>query len=189
MTHIVAIAGSLRKASFNRALLSAAMRLAAPATTIEIVSFAGFPIYDGDLEQAGGVPAVVEQVKDGIAAADGLLLATPEYNNSIPGPLKNAIDWLTRPPKDIARVFGSLPVGLLGATPGRGGTRLGQLAWLPVFRTLGMRPWFERSLFVAEAGRVFDASLELADEKVEALLADFVTGFAAYCREQNVRGR
>ncbi len=70
------------------------------------------------------------------------LLVTPEYNNSIPGVLKNAIDWLSRPPDDTT-VFESRPVGLLGATPGRMGTILSQTAWLPVFRTLGMRPWFE----------------------------------------------
>ena len=71
-----------------------------------------------------GIPAVVSDLKDRIAVCDGLLLVTPEYNNSIPGVFKNAIDWLTRPASDIARVFNNRPVGLIGATPGRGGTIL-----------------------------------------------------------------
>ena len=185
---IIAIPGSLRQRSYNGALLRAAAGMAPSGTSIELASFAGFPVYDGDLEAKDGVPDVVEQLKARIAEADGLLLASPEYNNSIPGPLKNAIDWLTRPPKDSARVFGRLPVGLIGATPGRGGTRFAQTAWLPVFRTLGMRPWFDKSLYVAEAGKVFDDQLELTDEPVSKLLRAYVEGFVAYCREVNARG-
>lgn len=81
-------------------------------------------------------------LKDRIAAADGLLLVTPEYNNSIPGVFKNAIDWLSRPASDIGRVFDGKPVGLIGATPGGMGTPFSQTAWLPVLRTLGTRPFF-----------------------------------------------
>jgi len=186
---IIAIPGSLRERSYNRALLRAAERMAPSGTSIEICSFAGFPVYDGDLEAKDGVPDVVEKLKARIADADGLLLSSPEYNNSIPGPFKNAIDWLTRPPKDIGRVFGRLPVGLIGATPGRGGTRFAQAAWLPVFRTLGMRPWFDKSLYVAEADKVFDDALELVDAAVEKLLRAYVEGFAGYCREVNARER
>lgn len=82
-------------------------------------------------------PEPVKALKEAIVAADGLLLATPEYNNSIPGVFKNAIDWLSRPPADIKRVFGGMPVALTGASPGGFGTILSQNAWLPVFRTLG----------------------------------------------------
>jgi NAD(P)H-dependent FMN reductase len=78
---------------------------------------------------------------------------------------------------------------LIGATPGRGGTRFAQTAWLPVFRTLGMRPWFDKVLYVGDAGKTFDAELALADAKVESLLREYVQGFVAFCREQNVRGR
>jgi NAD(P)H-dependent FMN reductase len=187
MTKIVGIAGSLRKQSYNRALLRAAQRLAPEGSELEIATFEGFPVYDGDLEARDGVPAVVESVKARLAAADGLLLVTPEYNNSLPGPLKNAIDWMSRPPKDQPRVFGRLPVGLIGASPGRGGTRFAQDAWLSVFRTLGMRPWFDKVLYVAEATKVFDAELELVDPAVERLLRDYVAGFAAYCREASPR--
>lgn len=184
MTTIVGIAGSLRRKSYNRALLRAAQKLAPDGVALELASFEGFPIYDGDLEAEHGVPSVVADVKDRIAAADGLLLVTPEYNNSIPGPFKNAIDWLSRPPEDQARVFGRLPVGLIGASPGRGGTRFSQTAWLPVFRTLGMRPWFDKVLYVADASRVFDQELSLVDSKIEQLLAQYLENFAAYCRQQ-----
>jgi NAD(P)H-dependent FMN reductase len=189
MTTVVGIAGSLREKSYNRALLRAAQALAPDGCTLEIQSFAGFPVYDGDLEASQGVPGVVESVKARIAAADGLLLVSPEYNNSLPGAFKNAIDWLSRPPKDQARVFARLPVALIGASPGRGGTRFAQTAWLPVFRTLGLRPWFDKVLYMGDAAKSFDAELRLVDDKIESLLRDYVHGFFAFCREQNARGR
>jgi NAD(P)H-dependent FMN reductase len=122
----------------------------------------------------------VRALKDRIAASSGLLLVTPEYNNSIPGVFKNAIDWLTRPPNDIARVWGDRPVAVIGATPGRGGTLLSQAAWLPVLRTLGTRPWFGGRLQVASAGSVFDEEGRLVDERVREQLKKFLDGFAAF---------
>src|SRR5262245_44893247 len=136
VTTIIGIAGSLRSGSFNMALLRAAAAAAPPAARIEIASIRGIPLYDGDLETEQGVPEPVQTLKDRIASADGLLLVTPEYNNSIPGVFKNAIDWLSRPSKDISRVFGDKPVAMMGATPGPGGTRMAQTAMLPVLRTL-----------------------------------------------------
>ena len=91
-------------------------------------SIRNIPLYDGDLEDAQGIPAPAQVLKDAIAAADGLLLVTPEYNNSIPGVFKNAIDWLSRPPADISRVFGGKPVAIIGASPGGFGTILSQEA-------------------------------------------------------------
>jgi NAD(P)H-dependent FMN reductase len=180
MAHVIGIAGSLRKASYNAALLRAAVELAPPDLTVEVASIAGIPPYDGDVEEAQGVPAAVTALKDRIAAADGLLLATPEYNHSVPGVLKNAIDWLTRPPKDVPRVFHDKPVALMGATPGLGGTRLAQAAWLPVLRTLGTRPWFGKQLYVSGAAGVFDADGRLVDEKVRKHLTELLVGFAAF---------
>ncbi len=180
MSKLVGVAGSLRKGSYNGALLRAAADLVPADTTVEIASIAGIPLYDGDLEREQGIPAVVATLKDKIAAADGLLLVTPEYNNSIPGVFKNAIDWLSRPSDDIPRVFGDKPVALLGATPGMGGTRLAQSAWLPVLRTLGTRAWAGEQLYVARAGQVFDPAGKLVDEKVRKLLSEFMTGFAAF---------
>jgi NAD(P)H-dependent FMN reductase len=180
MARIVGIAGSLRKASFNAALLRAAAELAPAGTTVEIASIAGIPLYDGDVEAEKGVPGAVTALKSRIAAVDGLLLVTPEYNNSMPGVLKNAIDWLSRPPKDISRVFGGKPVAILGATPGVGGTRLAQAAWLPVLRALGTRPWFGKSLYVTGAAQALDADGRLVDEKVRQLLSELMAGFAAF---------
>ncbi len=180
MATIVGIAGSLRKGSYNAALLRAAKEVAPAGVNLDIAPIAGIPLYDGDLETGHGSPAPVAELKGRIAAADGLLLATPEYNHSIPGVFKNAIDWLSRPPKDIARVFGDKPVAIMGATPGAGGTRLAQAAWLVVLRALGTRPWFGKQLYVAGAANVFDADGRLVDEKVRALLAEFVAGFATF---------
>jgi NAD(P)H-dependent FMN reductase len=184
---VVAIPGSVRRASFNTALLRAAAAAAPAGCKVEISHIADIPLYDADREAAEGVPASVTALKDKIAAADGLLLATPEYNNSIPGVFKNAIDWLSRPPADIARVFGGRPVAIMGATPGGGGTALAQAAWLPVLRTLGTQPWFGARLLVSHAAKVFDAEGALVDEAVEKQLARFMTGFAEHL--QRARGR
>src|SRR3954447_23380624 len=145
---IVGIAGSLRSGSFNAALLRAAQEECPAGTTLDIESIRGIPLYDGDVESAQGIPARAAELKEKVAAADALLLVTPEYNNSIPGTFKNAIDWMTRPPADVPRVFRDRPVGLIGASPGAHGTMLSQTAWLPVLRTLGMRPWFDKLLYL-----------------------------------------
>ena len=178
---IVGIAGSLRSGSYNAALLRAAAAEAPPEATIEIESIRCIPLYDGDVE-AKGIPSRVTELKDRIAAADGLLLVTPEYNNSIPGTFKNAIDWLTRPPADIPRVFKGRAVGLIGASPGMRGTVLSQTAWLPVLRTLGVQPWFEQLLYVGNADKVFDPSGKLIDEAIRTRLRNYVRGFADFVR-------
>ena len=182
MTKLVGIAGSLRRGSLNAALLRAAAGLVPEGTELAIGSIRGIPLYDGDLEAAEGIPGPVAALKDAIAAADGLLLATPEYNNSVPGVLKNAVDWLSRPPADIGRVFGGRPVALIGASPGGFGTVLAQNAWLPVVRTLGAELWSGGRLLVSRAQAVFAEDGALADEKVREQLRTFVQGFAAFAR-------
>lgn len=180
MARIVGISGSLRRGSFNTALLRAAAEVAPEGHTIEVRTVQGIPLYDGDVEAEFGVPEAVSRLKDDIAASDGLLLVTPEYNNSIPGVFKNAIDWLSRPDDDVARVFRGRPVALMGASPGRFGTTLSQAAWLPVIRTLGMRPWFDARLLVFDARRMFDESGKLTDGATRERLAKFVNGFCAF---------
>ena len=182
MTILVGLSGSLRQGSFNAALLRAAAELMPAGAQLRIASIRGIPLYDADVEASEGIPVAVQTLKDAIAAADGLLLATPEYNNSIPGVTKNAIDWLSRPPADIARVFGGKPVGVIGASPGGFGTILGQNAWLPVFRTLGARLWSEGRLMVPRAQTAFAADGSLADPKIRAALAAFLEGFAGFVR-------
>ena len=173
----------MRRGSLNATLLRAAIELAPATIRIETASIAGIPLYDGDAEAHSGIPEPVRALKDRIAAADGLLLATLEYNNSVPGVFKNAIDWLSRPMADIPRVFGGRAVALMGATPGRGGTILAQAAWLPVVRVLGMRPWFCRTLYVANAGSVFDKDGKLIDEPVRKQVVAFMAGFAEFVTE------
>jgi chromate reductase, NAD(P)H dehydrogenase (quinone) len=185
---ILGISGSLRKGSYNTALLGAAVGLMPEGTRLEIGSIAGIPLYDGDLEAAQGIPSAVQALKKKIEAADGLLLVTPEYNNSIPGVFKNAIDWLSRPPADIARVFGDRPIGVIGASPGGFGTILAQNAWLPVLRTLGTRTWFGGRLQVSRAGNVFNAAGEMIDEAARAQLSQYLRGFVDFIRNPAAGG-
>jgi NAD(P)H-dependent FMN reductase len=179
MTKIVGISGSLRTSSFNSMLLRAAAALAPAGVTLEIATIEGIPLYSFDIEEQG-IPAAVTALRERIVAADGLLLVTPEYNNSMPGVLKNAMDWLSRPPAEIARVFTGRPVGVIGATPGPGGTNLAQAAWLPVLRTLQTLPWFGGRLGVSNAAGVFDAQGALVDDKVRGQLEKYLTGFARF---------
>ena len=179
---VLGISGSLRKGSFNTALLRTCVSLMPQGVELEIGSIAGIPLYDGDLEAAHGIPSVVESLKRKVVEADGLLLVTPEYNNSMPGVLKNAIDWLSRPPADIAKVFGARPVALMGASPGGFGTILSQNAWLPVLRTLGARTWSGGKMMVSRAGGVFNEAGELTDEAVRTQLQKYLAGFAAFIK-------
>lgn len=184
MARILGISGSLRAGSFNTALLRAAQELAVPGVELELATLHGVPLYDGDLEAREGLPPAVQALKARVLASDALLLATPEYNNGIPGVFKNAIDWLSRPAKDIHRVFGDRPVAMIGASSGRGGTRLAQAAWLPVVRVLGMRPWFGKQLYVAEAHKAFDDHGALTDEHVKQLASEFMFGFTDFVTSQ-----
>ena len=182
MTRLIAISGSLRKASYNTALMRAAIAMAPSGVEIVEGTIRGIPLYDGDVEAESGVPEAATRLKELVAAADGVILFTPEYNNSIPGTFKNAIDWMTRPPGDIARVFAGKPFAITGASPGNFGTLLSQEAWLPVMRTLGTRPWFGQKLMVSKADSVF-AEGRIVDEAIEKKLRSFVEGFADYVRE------
>lgn len=184
---LLGISGSLRRQSYNTALLRAAQALAGDGVALEAAILHGIPLYDADAEQRDGLPPAVVALKERVIASDGLLLATPEYNNGIPGVFKNAIDWLSRPPADIAHVFGQRPVAVIGASPGGFGTILAQAAWLPVLRTLGTRPWHGGRLMVSRAGKVFDDDGTLADEGLRGQLRDFLQGFAEFARSQRDR--
>jgi NAD(P)H-dependent FMN reductase len=177
---IVGLVGSLRQGSLNRKLLAASAPLLAPGFTLAIEGLDGIPLYDGDLEQTAGIPAAVTALKEKIAAAAALLIASPEYNNSIPGPLKNAIDWLSRPAKDIPRVFGGKVTGVIGASPGRYGTLSAQHAWLAVFRALGVVPYFGKTVTVAAANTVFAVDGTFADAETRERVKSYLDGFTAF---------
>lgn len=151
---------------------------------LRIESIAGIPLYDADVESSQGIPETVARLKDSIAASNGLVLFTPEYNHSLPGVAKNAIDWLSRPPADIPRVFGGRPVAIAGASAGGFGTTLAQNAWLPVFHTLGAELWSGGRLLVARAGNLVDANGEIADTATRQGLEKFLDGFVDYIRRR-----
>ena len=180
---ILALGGSLRERSRNRALLDEAAALVPPGTTLDLTALAGIgslPLFNQDVLERDGFPPGAMALKDALQAADGLLIATPEYNWGIPGYLKNAIDWASRPSSDVGRVFGDLPVAVIGAGGGSG-TRNAQAAWVPVFRYLKMRPWFDQWLFVDRSAERFDQDSRLIDEAIRAQLRTVVTGFVTYC--------
>lgn len=182
MTMIFGLSGSLRRASFNAGLLRAAAGAMPQGARLETGSIAGVPLYNADDEAEKGIPPAVARLKDSLAQADGLLLVTPEYNNGIPGVFKNAIDWMSRPDADIARLFHGRPVAVIGASPGGFGTILAQSHWLPVLRTLRMKPWFGGRFMVSKSRGLFDADGNLTDADTRAKLAEFMAGFAAFAK-------
>ena len=184
MIRLVGFSGSLRRGSYNSALLRAAASLVPQDCALQIVSIAGIPLYNADDETAHGVPEAATRLKDAIASADGLLIVTPEYNNSIPGVAKNAIDWLSRPPADIPRVFAGRSVAIMGASPGGFGTILSQNAWLPVLKTLGAELWSGGRLLVSRAGTIVDSKDEITDAATRENVRKFMEGFAGYVRSR-----
>ncbi len=181
MLKLLGISGSLRRGSYNSALLRAATRLMPQDATLEVANIRGIPLYDGDVE-AQGIPPAVSQLKEAVVKAAGVLLVTPEYNNSIPGVFKNTIDWLSRPNSDARRVFGGKPFAVMGASPGGFGTILSQAAWLPVLRTLGTQYWTGGRLQVSRAGVVFDDAGNLRDPAIEEQLKQFLSGYVGFVR-------
>lgn len=177
-TTLLALSGSLRQGSLNTALLRAAAGLCPAGVRLELRTLHGIPLYDGDVE-AQGLPSAVSELRAAIQAADGLLIATPEYNNSIPGVLKNGLDWLSRPPAEGRETFSGKPTAVLGATPGGFGTVQSQDALLSVLRAFQVKMWFGGRLMVSKANTLFDAEGQLQDEALKTQLREFLAGFAA----------
>ena len=170
---VVAMVGSSRQGSYNRALLQAARESAPASVAIELIEMGDLPFFDADLE-ARGDPVPVRRLKTAIAQADALLIVTPEYNRSLPAVLKNALDWASRPPRPSA--LAGKPVLLLGASAGRSAASHAIQHATDVLANIGAAP-FERSLGVPRAGDLIDASGRLADERtleeLRRLLLDF----------------
>lgn len=180
---IVAFAGSLRRRSFNRALVAAAGEMAPPALTIESVEIGALPFYDADLEAEGDPPAVAE-FKEAVAGADGILIATPEYNDGIPGVLTNALDWGSRLPGRSP--LAGKPAMVMGASPSQVGTARAQLHLRQVLAHVQARVLPPPELLVARAHERFDAELRLIDEGTRRLLADQLRRFALWIARERV---
>jgi chromate reductase len=158
--HILGIAGSLRRASYNRAALRAATQLVPQDATLEIFELDGIPGFNQDEEQ--NPPAKVADFKRRIRAADAMLIVTPEYNYSIPGVLKNAIDWASRPYGDSA--WSGKPVAIMGASIGTIGTARAQYHLRQVFVFLNMFPVNQPEVMIGNAAERFDAQGNMTDE-------------------------
>lgn len=180
---VLGIAGSLRAGSYNRRLLRAAQQLAPEGTKITIFDLHDVPLYDRDVEAAGD-PEGVNALKDAIRAADAVLIATPEYQHSMPGVLKNALDWASRPPSDPP--LRHKPVAIVGATPGRYGTARAQVDVRKVLAYNAALVLQRPEVMVAHAGDAFDDEGALVDEGARRFLGDMLENLASWTR--HVRG-
>jgi len=176
---ILGIAGSLRRASFNRGLIRAAIELAPPAIVVSAFDLHEIPMFDADVE-ATGDPAPVVALKRAIGEVDALLIATPEYNHCIPGVLKNAIDWASRPPR--SSVLGGKPVAVMGASPGRGGTARAQAQLRDGLTYTGSLVLPLPELLVPLASTKFDVAGDLIDPDTRVEVRDVLVALAAWAR-------
>ena len=176
---LVGFAGSLRRDSFNQALLTAARELAPAGMTIDLITIGQLPFYNADVE-AGGDPPSVAEFKAAIREADGVLIATPEHNGGIPGVLTNAIDWASRLP-GRAPMTGK-PVAIMGASPSQIGTARAQLHLRQILAHAHARILPPPELLVANAHQRFDSQLRLTDESTRHLLTTLLERFARWIR-------
>jgi chromate reductase len=174
---VLGISGSFRQASFNTALLHTAIDLAPSGMEIEILEYRDLPFYDEDV-RAKGYPEVVQRFRERIAESDGLLIATPEYNYSVPGPLKNAIDWASRPPH---QPFGGKPLGIMGASSGLGGTARAQAHLRQIASTVDLHVLNKPEVYVRSAGdKIADG--RISDEPTRKVISDFMTAYEKWVR-------
>ena len=176
MLKILGIAGSLRRGSFNAAALRAAQELAPAGMTIDIFDIASIPLYDEDVK-VQGFPSAVADLRARIKAADGLLLATPEYNYSTSGVLKNAIDWASRPPE---QPFDGKPIALMGASGGALGTARAQYHLRQMFIFLNAHLLNRPEVMIGGATSKFDAEGKLTDQATRDLLGTMLTAFKVW---------
>ena len=180
---VAAFAGSLRRGSYNRALIRAARELAPAGMEVEPIEIGGLPFYDADVEARGDPPAVAA-FKEALAAADGILIATPEHNDGIPGVLTNAIDWASRLPGRSPLV--GKPVAVMGASPSQVGTARAQLHLRQLLGHVHARILPPPELLVARAHERFDAEPRLTDEGTRRLLAGLLERFGRWIARERV---
>jgi chromate reductase len=175
---ILGFAGSLRKASYNRALLSAALELAPEDAALEIFDLEGIPPFNQDMENVP--PERVKEFKSKVRSADAILIATPEYNYSVPGVLKNALDWASRPPKDNA--FDGKPVALMGASTGMLGTARAQYHLRQTFVILNAHPLNRPEVMVPFAQEKIDGNGRVTDQKTRDKIRELLESLVAWTR-------
>ncbi len=173
---VVGISGSLRAGSYNSAALRAAVALAPEGMTIEIAGIGDLPLYNDDV-RAAGYPAQVQRLRDQLAAADAILFVTPEYNYSIPGVLKNAIDWASRPP---SQPFDNKPVAIMGASPGALGTARAQYQLRQMLVFLNAFPLNKPEVMIGAAQSKFDEAGSLTDEPTREFIRSLLTALASW---------
>ena len=172
--HILVILGSLRNGSFNRMTLDAAIEVAPQGMIFERAEIGDLPLYNQDIENAG-IPASVLRLKDQIRKADGLLFVTPEYNYSMPGVLKNAIDWASRPPKE--NPFNGKPCGIMTASTGIGGGAKAQYHLRQSCVFINLIAMNRPEVIIPRAMEKFDEQGKLKDEATKKIIASFMQSF------------
>jgi chromate reductase, NAD(P)H dehydrogenase (quinone) len=180
---ILGFAGSLRKASYNRALLRETAELVPEDARLEVFDLEGIPIFNQDLEKS--MPDKVLEFKARIKTADAILIATPEYNYSIPGVLKNAIDWASRPPGDNS--FQGKPAAIMSASTGMLGGARAQYHLRQSFVILGIHPINKPEVMVTFASQKFDDSGKLTDEKTKELIKELLRALIDWVRKLQIK--
>ena len=175
---VLAICGSLRKDSFNRAALNAAIELRPAGMNVTVADISKIPLYDEDV-RAQGFPAPVETLRQQIKAADALLFACPEYNYSMSGVVKNAIDWASRPPD---QPFAGKPIAILGAAAGMAGSARAQLHLRQSCVFLDMHPLNKPEVLIGQAQTKFDASGRLTDDAARGFIRDILVSLEKWTR-------
>lgn len=166
---VLGISGSLRKASYNTALLHAAVDLMPQGARLETFDLSPLPMFNQDFEKP--FPAAVADFRAKLAGADALLIATPEYNSSLPGALKNALDWASRSPQQPLQ---GKPVAIMGASTGNFGTLRAQLHLRQILTHIGALPLGKPEVLVARAAQAFDSDGNLTDEAARGFLRDLL---------------
>lgn len=183
MVKVLGFAGSLRRGSYNRLALRAAAEVLPPGMTLGVFDLAPIPPYNEDVREAGFPPAV-QEFRDRIAAADALLIATPEYNYSIPGVLKNAIDWASRPP---SQPFAGKPVAIMGASPGMLGTARAQYHLRQCCVYLDLYPLNRPEVMIARCQDKFDSAGHLTDATTREFIAGLMAALGDWTRQLRQR--
>ena len=174
--NVLVVYGSLRERSINKALAQNAQRMAPEGLTIELAGVDNFPLFSEDLEERG-TPEIAREYKTKIAAADGIIIVTPEYNRSMPGSLKNMIDWTSRG-KD--KPWGGKPVGVIGASNGVRGASFAQYDVKRILLYFNAHVMGQPEFYFGEADKKLDAEGNITDDKTKEVLAKYLAAFKAH---------